>query len=58
MVIYALADLSVMCVLPKMFPSPITRGINPVAMLASANKHFWRRRRECKLSREAKERQQ
>jgi hypothetical protein len=40
MVIYALADLSVMCVLPKMFPSPITRGINPVATLASANKHF------------------
>jgi hypothetical protein len=55
---YALADLSMTCVLPKTFPSPITRGINLVAMLASANGHLWDRRRECKPSSEAKERQQ
>jgi hypothetical protein len=40
MVIRALADLSVTCVLPKTFLAPLLRGINPVAMLASANKHF------------------
>jgi hypothetical protein len=40
------------------FPSPVTRGVNPVATLVSANKHSWRRRRVCILSGEAKERQQ
>jgi hypothetical protein len=58
MVIRVLANLSVTCDLPKTFSSPITRRINPVAMLASANKHFWCRRHECKPSGEAKERQQ
>jgi hypothetical protein len=55
----ALADLSViMCFYHQTFPSPVTRGANPVAMLASANKHSWYRRRVCILSSEAKERQQ
>jgi hypothetical protein len=58
MVIRALADLPVMCVLPNTFPSPITRGANPVATLASADKHSYCRRCVCILSGEAKERQQ
>jgi hypothetical protein len=41
MVICVLADLSMTCVLPKTFPSPITRDINLVETLASANRHFW-----------------
>jgi hypothetical protein len=40
------------------FPRPVTRGVNPVAILASANKHSWRRHRVCNLSGDAKERQQ
>jgi hypothetical protein len=38
--------------------STITRGVNPVATLASADKHSWRRHCKCNLSGEAKERQQ
>jgi hypothetical protein len=48
----------VTCVLPKTFPSPSTRGINPVATIASANRHSWCRHRECIPSGEAKECQQ
>jgi hypothetical protein len=38
-----------------MFPSPVTRGTNPVAMFASANKHSLHRHWVCILSSEAKE---
>jgi hypothetical protein len=38
-VICALADLSVIVCFTQTFPSPITRGVNLVAMLESASKH-------------------
>jgi hypothetical protein len=58
MVICALADLSMIVCFTQTFPSPVTRGVNLVAMLASVNKHSWRRHHKCNLSGEAKERQQ
>jgi hypothetical protein len=46
-----------MCFTPDV-PSPITRGVNPVATLVGANKQFCRHRHLCQPSGEAKERQQ
>jgi hypothetical protein len=40
------------------FPSPVTRGVNSVPTLVSANKHSWRCGHKFNLSGEAKERQQ
>jgi hypothetical protein len=49
MVIRVLVDLYVIVCFTQTSLSPVTRGVNPAAMLVSANKHSWRRRHLCTL---------